>query len=109
MVIVVIGIIAAIAIAKFVSVKEAAYLAVMKSDLANLAIYEQFYATENDGSYFSGNGSPQGFMASRDVTISATGDAGPPPSWHATAIHGNTPKTCSIGVLNPSALIISCP
>jgi len=108
-VIVVIGIIAAIAIAKFVSVKEAAYLAVMKSDLGNLAIYEQLYATENDGSYFSGNGVVQGFRASPDVTISATNDAGPPPSWHATAIHGRTLRTCSIGVLNPSALIISCP
>jgi type IV pilus assembly protein PilA len=108
-VIVVIGIIAAIAIAKFVAVKEAAYLASMKSDLRNFALYEQFYATDNDGSYFAGNGIAQGFKPTLDVTVTATNDPGPPPNWQAIAIHAKTPKTCTIGVADPSALTIVCP
>jgi type IV pilus assembly protein PilA len=107
-VIVVIGIIAAIAIAKFVSVKEAAYVASMKSDLRNFALYEQFYAADNGGDYFSGNGIAQGFKPTTDVTVTATNDPGPPPNWQATAIHTKTPKTCTIGVVDPTAWSIAC-
>jgi len=108
-VIVVIGIIAAIAIAKFVSVKEAAYVASMKSDLRNFALYEQFYATDNGGSYFSGNGVSEGFKPTTDVTVLATDDPGPPPNWQATATHAKTPKTCTIGVTSSSSWTIVCP
>jgi prepilin-type N-terminal cleavage/methylation domain-containing protein len=107
-VIVVIGIIAAIAIARFVSVKEAVYIATMKSDLRNLAIYEEFYATENSGNYFAANGTAHGFTPSLSVTITATDDPGPPSTWHATAVHAKTPKTCSIGGTNPSESMITC-
>jgi prepilin-type N-terminal cleavage/methylation domain-containing protein len=96
-VIVVIGILAAIAIAKFVSVKESAYVSTMKADLRNFALYEQFYATDNGGSYFSGTGVAQGFKPSPDVTVNAIDDPGPPPNWKATAIHSKTPKICTIG------------
>jgi prepilin-type N-terminal cleavage/methylation domain-containing protein len=108
-VLVVIGIIAAIAIAKFVGVKEAAYIASMKSDLRNFALYEQFYATDNGGSYFSGDGVAQGFKPTTDVTIAAINDPGPPPSWHATATHAKSPKTCTIGVAASSAWTVVCP
>ncbi|HVS60967.1 MAG TPA: prepilin-type N-terminal cleavage/methylation domain-containing protein [Gemmatimonadaceae bacterium] len=107
-VIVVIGIIAAIAIAKFVGVKEAAYVASMKSDLRNFALYEQFFAIDNDGNYFAGNGIAQGFNPTLDVTVTATTDPGPPPNWHAVAIHAKTPKTCSIGTADPSVWVITC-
>jgi len=40
---VILGILAAIAIAKFVSAKDGAYMASMKSDLRNFALYEQNY------------------------------------------------------------------
>lgn len=106
-VVVIIGIIAAIAIAKFVTVKEAAYVASMKSDLRNFAIYEQFYATENGGSYFTGDGIVQGFTPSLDVSVSGMASPGPPPSWTATAVHVKTPKKCST-VANPSTVLISC-
>jgi type IV pilus assembly protein PilA len=108
-VLVVIGILASIAIAKFVSAKEAAYIASMKSDLRNFALYEQFYATDNGGSYFSGNGVAQGFKATPDVTVTATDDPGPPPNWRAVAVHAKTPKTCTIGVADPTAWTIVCP
>jgi hypothetical protein len=81
----------------------------MKSDLRSLAIYEQFYAMDNDGRFFSGNGSAHGFTPSIDVIITATADPGPPPTWSATAAHARTTKTCSIGVIDPTNLVITCP
>jgi prepilin-type N-terminal cleavage/methylation domain-containing protein len=107
-VIIVIGILAAIAIAKFVSVKESAYIATMKADLRNFALYEQFYATDNGGSYFSGTGAAQGFKPSPDVIVNAIDDPGPPPNWKATAVHSKTPKICTIGA-DLTTYTIVCP
>jgi prepilin-type N-terminal cleavage/methylation domain-containing protein len=104
-VLVIIGILSAIAIAKFVSTKEAAYVASMKADLRNFAIYEQNY----EGSYFTGNGIAQGFNPTPGVTVAATADPGPPPSWHAIATHDKTSKTCSITTAGPSIWQIDCP
>jgi len=108
-VLVVLGILSGIAIARFVDTKEAAYLATMKADLRNLAIYEQNYLIESQGSYFAGTGAAQGFVATPGVTIAATIDPGPPPMWNAIATHDKTPKTCSITTSGPSAWDISCP
>jgi type IV pilus assembly protein PilA len=108
-VIVVIGILAAIVIAKFTSAKEAAYIASMKTDLRNLAVYEQTYATDN-GAYFSGDGRAQGFTPSAGVTVTATSNAGTPPSWSAVAVHARTPQTCSVGTVASSGFLdITCP
>jgi prepilin-type N-terminal cleavage/methylation domain-containing protein len=96
-VVVIIGILAAIAIPKFGNTKEKAYLAAMKSDLRNLAVYEESFAADSNGAYFSGNGVAQGFTSSQNVTVAATAVAGPPPSWTATASHSQTAKTCSSG------------
>jgi Tfp pilus assembly protein PilE len=92
-VIVIIGILAAIAIPKFANTREKAYLASMKADLRNLATYEEAYAADS-GTYFSGNGSAQGFTPSQNVTITATAVAGPPAGWSAAASHSLTSKTC---------------
>jgi len=108
-VLVVLGILAGIAIARYLDTKEAAYVASMKADLRNLAVYEQNYLMDSQGSYFAGNGSAQGFVATVGVTIAATADPGPPPSWHATATHDKTSKTCSITTTGPSIWDISCP
>jgi len=108
-VLVVLGILSGIAIAKFVNTKESAYIASMKADLRNFALYEQNYLMDSQGSYFSGNGAGQGFVPTVGVTISATADAGPPPSWHALATHDKTAKTCSITTAGPSIWEISCP
>lgn len=94
-VVVIIGILAAIAIPKFGDTKEKAYVASMKADLRNLAVYEESYAADSSGAYFSGDGTAQGFAASQNVTVTATAVAGPPPSWTATASHSQTSKTCS--------------
>ena len=93
-VVVIIGILAAIAIPKFANTKDKAYVAAMKSDLRNLATYEEQYAADNNGAYFSGNGSTQGFTPSQNVTVTATVVAGPPQTWTATASHSQSAKTC---------------
>ncbi len=109
-VVVIIGILAAIAIPKFASTKDKAYVAAMKSDLRNLATYEEQYAADNQGAYFGGTAtstSPlQGFTPSQNVTINATMVAGPPPSWTATATHSQSAKTCDNGVTTPG--VITC-
>jgi prepilin-type N-terminal cleavage/methylation domain-containing protein len=106
---VVLGILAAIAIAKFVSTKESAYMASMKTDLRNFAIYEQNYEIESQGTYFAGNGVAQGFVPTVGVTINAMAVPGTPPSWNAIATHDKTAKTCSIITTGPHIWEIDCP
>lgn len=109
-VLVVLGILSGIAIAKFVSTKEAAYVASMKADLRNFALYEQNYLMDSpQGSYFAGNGAAEGFVPTVGVTVTAAADPGPPPSWHAIATHNKTAKTCSIVTSGPSIWDIECP
>jgi prepilin-type N-terminal cleavage/methylation domain-containing protein len=108
-VILVLGILAAIAIAKFVDVKEKAYVATMKADLRNFALYEQNYLMDSQGSYFAGSGAAQGFVPTVGVTVTATVDVGPPPTWSAIATHSRTSKTCAIVTDGPSVWDIDCP
>ena len=99
-VVVIIGILAAIAIPKFSNTKDKAYVAQMKSDLRNLATYEEQYAADNQGAYFGGTATMaaprQGFTPSQNVTITVTNVAGPPPSWSATAVHSQSAHTCDM-------------
>ena len=99
-VVVIIGILAAIAIPKFANTKEKAYVAAMKSDLRNMATYEEQYAADNAGAYFGGTATTlvplQGFSPSQNVTVIVTAVVGPPPSWSATASHSQTAKVCDM-------------
>jgi len=108
-VMVVIGILSGIAIAKFVRTKESAYVAAMKTDLRNFALYEQNYLMDSQGSYFAGNGAAQGFVPTPGVTVTASVVPGPPPSWSAIATHSRTAKTCSIVTDGPAIWNIDCP
>jgi type IV pilus assembly protein PilA len=107
-VVVIIGILAAIAIPKFANTKEKAYVAAMKSDLRNLATYEESYAADSAGLYFGGvatNTTPlNGFLTSQNVTVTAVAIAAPNASWSADATHTLTTKTCA----SSSQGIISC-
>jgi prepilin-type N-terminal cleavage/methylation domain-containing protein len=98
-VVVIIGILAAIAIPKFANTKDKAYVAAMKSDLRNLATYEEQYAADNNGAYFAGAitmAAPlQGFTPSQNVTVTAVLVVGPPAGWTATAIHSQSAKVCN--------------
>jgi len=99
-VVVIIGILASIAIPRFANTKDKAFVAQMKSDLRNLATYEEQYSADNGGVYFAGTAtmaSPlQGFIASQNVTIVAVTVGGPPPSWSATATHSQSAKVCDM-------------
>ena len=98
-VVVIIGILAAIAIPKFAATKDKAYVATMKSDLRNLATYEEQYAADSNGKYFGGTAittaaPQQGFKPSNNVTITPAVVTGPPQSWTATAYHALTNVKC---------------
>ncbi|MGH7664103.1 MAG: type IV pilin protein [Gemmatimonadaceae bacterium] len=102
-VVVIIGILAAIAIPKFANTKEKAYLASMKSDLRNLATAEEGYFADNQvytdiaASNLAGAASADpatGFVPSAGVTIAGTASAGL--GWSATTGHTGTTKTCAI-------------
>src|SRR3954466_8253562 len=85
-VVVIIGILVAIAIPKFASTKEKAYLAAMKSDLRNGVTAEEAYFADNQ-LYLSGSASNLGgvptalaalgsFVPSAGVSITFTASAG---------------------------------
>jgi type II secretion system protein G len=93
-VVVIIGILAAIAIPKFANTKEKAYIASMKSDLRNLVTAEEAYFADSikyttaigagalSFNVTSGNNNP---------TLALTADG-----WTATISNTNTTKTCAI-------------
>jgi type IV pilus assembly protein PilA len=101
-VVVIIGILAAIAIPKFANTKEKAYLASMKSDLRNMVTTEEAYFADNQ-LYIAGVASNiggvtaavNGFVPSAGVTVTTT-LAGT--GWSANAAHTATTKTCAIFV-----------
>lgn len=96
-VVVIIGILAAIAIPKFANTKEKAYVASMKSDLRNLVTAQEAYFSDNNSTYAPDIASMgTNYKASSGVTVAmgtvtATG-------WDATAGHASTAKTCAISV-----------
>ncbi len=92
-VVVIIGILAAIAIPKFANTKEKAYIASMKSDLRNLVTAEEAYFADNV-TYTSALGTSYNSSAGVTVTINSPTGTG----WSATATHNGTSKTCSIYV-----------
>lgn len=104
-VVVIIGILAAIAIPKFANTKEKAYLAAMKSDLRNLVTAEEAYFSE--GSVYgdvSAVGGQQGTIGgvsgvySTSMGVTVTGAANLGISFGAVATHLATTKTCYINV-----------
>lgn len=92
-VVVIIGILAAIAIPKFTSAREKAFISASKTDLRNLANLQELYY--NDNYSYSSDLNAVGFTASEGVTITvAEADN---LGWSATATHSGLPTTtCAI-------------
>jgi type IV pilus assembly protein PilA len=92
-VVVIIGILAAIAIPKFANTKEKAYVAAMKSDLKNLATAQEAYFS--DYTTYAPNGDANlTYNVTSGVTVTigtATGS-----TWDASATHTGTTKTCAV-------------
>lgn len=82
-VVVIIGILAAIAIPKFSATREKAYFAAMKSDLKNLASQQEIYYS--DTYFYTADHTLLGFVESQAVTVTIT-DASSS-GWQASAVH----------------------
>jgi len=94
-VVVIIGILAAIAVPKLAATKEKSYLATMKSDLRNLVSAQEGYLA--DSLTYYGGGIPNAGFAYRPSTgstvtiVSATNNG-----WQATATYTGSLRTCAI-------------
>jgi prepilin-type N-terminal cleavage/methylation domain-containing protein len=91
-VVVIIGILAAIAIPRFANTKEKAYITSMKSDLRNLVLAEESYYGDNVT--YTTSPTDVHLVVSPGVSITITGASGA--GWAATAGHTATTRTCGI-------------
>ena len=100
---VVIGILAAVAVPRLAASKDKAYIAAMKADLHTIAIFEEQYAADNHGQYFSGTATSDtplnGFTPSKDVTMTLTAFnilGSQLANWTATVKHAQTSESCEL-------------
>ena len=98
-VVVIIGILAAIAIPKFSNTKEKAYMAAMKSDLRNLITAEEAYFA--DMTAYSDVQADINYNSSAGVTVAITLDMTVPVGFSAIASHTGTAETCAIYIQSP--------
>ncbi|MDX1494327.1 MAG: prepilin-type N-terminal cleavage/methylation domain-containing protein [Longimicrobiales bacterium] len=92
-VVVIIGILAAIAIPKFTTAREKAFIAAAKSDLRNLANLQEIYHNINYS--YGSDLAAVGFTNSEGVTVSVAEATGT--GWSASAVHAGLPSTtCAI-------------
>jgi len=103
-VVVIIGILAAIAIPKFANTKTKAYTAAMKSDLRNLVTAEESFFSDSGSYVVYGDTTKLKFKPSTGVStpVVAVG-AG---YWSATVTHSQIPNfTCGIGVNTVNTIV----
>ncbi|HEY0930436.1 MAG TPA: prepilin-type N-terminal cleavage/methylation domain-containing protein [Gemmatimonas sp.] len=92
-VVVIIGILAAIAIPKFQNTKAKAYATSIKSDLKNLTSMQETYFYYNET--YASTPVATGFESSKGVAITIAEASGR--GWSATATHPSSlPLTCSV-------------
>jgi len=111
-VVVIIGILAAIAIPKFANTKEKAYIASMKSDLRNLVTAEEAYFADSikyTTSISCTNPAPAGAVSYCTTTGNTLGavttGTGTQAGWTTNVTNLNTSKSCGIyiGAVTPTA------
>ncbi len=83
-VVVIIGILAAIAIPKFSKTREKAYFSAMKSDLKNLMSEEEIYYNSNNAYSYTTSQASLDFSPSSGVTVAGKADA---TGYAFTAVH----------------------
>ena len=91
-VMVVIGVLAAIAIPKFTGSREKAVISALKADLRNLSSLQEIHHSENT-TYTTALADLR-FVASEAVTVNVV--AADASGWSATASHSGTPETCAV-------------
>jgi type IV pilus assembly protein PilA len=92
-VVIIIGIIAAIAIPKFSNNRDKSYVAAMKTDLRNLATAEEAFFYDS-AKYTTSLAQMASFTASGGVAI--TVNEATNLGWSATAVSVNTPRQCYV-------------
>jgi len=110
-VLVIIGVLTAIAVPQFSGARERAYYAAVKSDLRNLAAQQEIYYAGNFS--YAGSLGDLGFVSSEGVTVTPSATA---TGWSATASHaalesdegcalyyGEIEDPPSVGEVEPSA------
>ncbi len=98
-VVVIIGILAAIAIPKFAGTKEKAYVAGLKSDLSNLVLGQESYFVDKNAyaTAISDADLVKNFVPTAGNNLTIVG--GTPTGWSATATHaGASGTTCGVYV-----------
>ena len=88
-VVVIIGILASIAIPKFVNTKEKTYVAAMKSDLRNLATAQEAYFY--DSATYTSSMASLNMSPTAAVTLTINVSAG---GWNGTSSHALTARRC---------------
>ena len=99
----IIGVLAGVAVPRYSGAKDKALVAAMRADLHVAAIYEEQFATENHGQYFSGitttDAPVNGFAPSPGVTVTltATNFLGTRLGvWSAVAMHPKSTQSCEL-------------
>ena len=106
-VVVIIGILAAIAIPKFTAVREKAFMASAKADLRNLTSLQEVYYNSNYA--FGSSLTDVGFTSSEGVTVAITESSNL--GWSGTASHAGMPgDSCAIyhgnaSVVSPATVV----
>jgi prepilin-type N-terminal cleavage/methylation domain-containing protein len=94
-VIVIIGLLAAIAVPKFSYTKEKAYTATMKGDLRNLATAQEAYWNDN-AAYYGGTFPSAAMVYNPSVGVSIAINLATASGWAATSTHANSPVNCAL-------------
>jgi len=95
-VVLIIGILAAIAIPRFSDTKGRAQLSALKSDLRNLVSAQEAYAADHPA--YASDATALPFKASPNVTITLTSTKGFVGGWAATASSGDGTLVCKVGL-----------
>ena len=103
-VVVIIGILAAIAIPKFSATREKAYFAAMKSDLKNLASQQEIYYS--DAYTYTNTAAALTFVSSQAVNVAITASTS---GWSATATHDALGATLGCAIYYGSATAPASP
>jgi prepilin-type N-terminal cleavage/methylation domain-containing protein len=101
MVVVIIGLLAAVLVPKFANSREKAFVATLKSDLRNLAAAQESYFFDN-GTYTGSVSLLTAYRPSTGVSISF-GEA-TMGGWSATAKHPNSLRDCYLFVGNAAPI-----
>jgi len=95
-VVVIIGILAAIAIPKFSNTKDRAIVSQMKSDLRNMVAAQEAYAADHGGAYYNGPLPDPGMVYNGSAGVTVTLVNVTATGWAATATHASVTRICYI-------------